>query len=93
MSKLLNEKHLEMLQHPEYAKEYAAQEEEFQIARILIRARSRSGLTQKQVAERMGTTQSVIARMESGKPTPSVKSLQRYAQATGCKMKITLEAH
>ena len=92
MGKSLDEKHLELLNDPVYSQEYAQQEQEFSFARVLIQARIRSGLTQKEVAERMGTTQSVIARMESGKPLPSLRSIQRYAQATGTKIRISLEA-
>ena len=76
---------------PEYARHYQDQDEEFSIARELIQARTRVGLTQEEVARRMGTTQSAVARMESGKPLPSLRSLKRYAQATDCKIKISLE--
>jgi DNA-binding XRE family transcriptional regulator len=92
MGKSLHEKHLELLKEPVYSQEYNQQEQEFSFARVLIQARIRSGLTQKEVAERMGTTQSVIARMESGKPLPSLRSIQRYAHATGTKIRISLEA-
>ena len=92
MSKSLKEKHLEMMSDPEYAREFALQEDEFQIARVLLRARLRAGMTQKEVAERMGTTQSVVARMESGKPLPSLSSINRYARAVGSDVKITLES-
>ena len=78
MSKSSETKHLEMMSNPEYAREFALQEDEFQIARVLLRARLRAGMTQKEVAERMGTTQSVVARMESGKPLPSLSSINRY---------------
>jgi predicted transcriptional regulator len=91
MAKTMNEKHTEMMNDPEYAKHYKEQEEEFSIARELIRARTKSGLTQEEVARRMGTTQSAVARMESGKPLPSIRSLKRYAQATASKVKISLE--
>ena len=76
---------------PEYARHYKDQEEEFNIARELIQARTRIGLTQEEVARRMGTTQSAVARMESGKPLPSIRSLKKYAQATGSKVKISLD--
>ena len=92
MGKSLHEKHLELMNDPVYSHEYAQQEQEFSFARVLIQARIKSGLTQKEVAERMGTTQSVIARMESGKPLPSLRSIQRYAQATGTKIRISLDA-
>ncbi len=66
-------------------------EDEFQFARELIKARIRAGLTQQQVAEKMGTKQSIIARLESGSTLPSLRSLQSYARATGSKFKISLE--
>ncbi|MDT8322003.1 MAG: helix-turn-helix transcriptional regulator, partial [Xanthomonadales bacterium] len=53
--------------------------------------RSRAGLTQAQVAERMGTTQSVVARLESGQ-LPSMKTLQRFADATDSRLHISLES-
>lgn len=92
MGKSMEKKHEEMLaRDPEYVREYSRMEEEFQFVRELIRARMRAGLTQKQVAEKMGTTQSTVARLESGSTMPSFRSLQKYAQATGSKIKISLE--
>ena len=91
MAKTMEQKHLELMNDPKYAKHYQDQEEEFNIARELIQARTKIGLTQEEVARRMGTTQSAVARMESGKPQPSLKNLKRYAQATGSKIKIFLE--
>lgn len=72
--------------------EYHAQAPEFAIARELIAARVRAGLTQAQVAERMQTAQSTVARMESGKSLPSLRSLTRYAEATGSRAVLRLEA-
>ena len=92
MGKALDQKHQEMMDRdPEYAKAYADMEDEFQFARELINARIRAGLTQQQIAERMGTTQSTVARLESGVSMPSLRSLHRYAEATGSKVKIVLE--
>ena len=62
---------------------YDAQAEEFAIACELIAARIRAGLSQGEVAQRMGTTQSVVARLESGKRPPSMRTVQRFAQAVG----------
>jgi DNA-binding XRE family transcriptional regulator len=91
MGKSIEEKHREMLGgDPEYAQAFADMEEEFQLVRELIRARIKSGLTQKQLAEKMGTTQSSVARLESGSSLPSLRSLKRYAYATGSKIKISL---
>lgn len=63
---------------------------EFEVAHALIAARVEAGLTQEEVAKRMGTTQSVVARLEGGRTLPSIKSLYRYAEATGTKPVIHL---
>lgn len=62
---------------------YDALTDEFAIARELIAARARAGMSQSEVAERMGTTQSVVARLESGKRPPSMRTVERFAQALG----------
>ena len=74
--------------NPEFVREHAALEEEFALAESFIAARSKSGLTQAQIAERMGTAQSYIARLESGRTIPSVRTLQKFAQATGTKLRL-----
>lgn len=70
---------------------YDAQADEFAMAHELIAARIKARLTQADVAERMGTTQSTVARLEGGKAAPSLRSLQRYAQAVGCRAVVHLE--
>lgn len=65
---------------------------EYEIALALIQARINAGLTQEEIARRMGTSQSVIARLESGKSLPSVKTLSQYAKATGKHLHVSLEA-
>lgn len=77
---------------PAYAREYEALEQEFAFASAVIGARVRAGLTQAQLAERMGTSQSAIARLESGTARPSVATLEKLAKATGSKLRIALEA-
>ena len=77
---------------PEFVKEYDALEDEFELANVLIGARVRAGLTQAQLAERMGTSQSAVARLESGRRLPSVATLEKLAAATGSKLRIVLEA-
>ena len=72
--------------------EYDALTDEFSMTRELIAARSRAGLTQGEVAQRMGTTQSVIARLEGGRRMPSIRTVQRYAQAVGARAVMHLEA-
>lgn len=82
----------ELLTDPGTRSEYEAMSNEFDMARELISARSRAGLTQGEVAERMGTTQSVIARLESGRCAPSLRTVQRYANALGCRAMVRIEA-
>ena len=66
--------------------------DEFDLARELIAARVRAGLTQAEVAARMGTTQSVVARLESGAQMPSVNTLLKFAKATRSRPIIKLLA-
>ena len=81
----------DLLRDPEVRAEYDALEEEFAIASELIAARARAGLSQAEVAARMGTTQSTIARLESGRTLPSLPILRRYAAATGSRVVVHLE--
>ena len=75
-----------------FKKGYDALDEEFSLAHQLIEARTRAGLTQAEVADRMGTSQSTVARLESGSAKPSLSTLRRFATATGAQVRITLEA-
>ncbi|MFQ5582393.1 MAG: helix-turn-helix domain-containing protein [Mariprofundaceae bacterium] len=68
---------------PEVREAYEEHVYEFEIASSLIAARTKAGLTQSEVAKRMGTTQSVVARIEGGSQLPSMKSVIRYATAIG----------
>ena len=76
---------------PDYVREYDALEDEFAMAETFIKARTKSGLTQAQIAERMGTKQSFVARLESGRMLPSVRTLQKFATATGTKLRLQFE--
>src|SRR5260370_15130100 len=67
---------------PEYVKAYDALDDEFSLAAAMIEARARAGLTQEQLAQRMHTTQAVIARLESGRVKPSTRTLERLAAPT-----------
>lgn len=74
-----------------FVEAYAALELEYQVAGQMLNARSRAGLTQDAVAERMGTTKSAISRLESaGKHAPSLSTLKRYATAVGCELQVKL---
>jgi len=79
-----------LLADPAVQAEYDRLTAEFEIAETLIRARQRAGLSQSEVAQRMGTRQSVVARLESGKVMPSATSLARYAAATGSRLRVEL---
>jgi ribosome-binding protein aMBF1 (putative translation factor) len=70
---------------------YEALAVEYALAREMLSARSRAGLTQEAVATRMGTTKSAVSRLEAaGKHAPSMASLKKYANAVGCSLKIEL---
>ena len=71
-----------LLANPEVKAEYDALEQEYAIARELIAARARAGLSQAQLA----------ARLESGKGHPSLRTLSRYAEATGSRAVVKIEA-
>jgi len=72
--------------------EYDRLEEEFALLDVFLKARADAGLTQAQLAERIGTTQSVIARLESGRGrhSPSLSTLRKYAHALGCRLELRL---
>lgn len=75
----------------EYTDAYDALGEEFDLARTLIEVRTAAGLTRAQLARRMKTSQSYIARIEGGKVRPSTDALERFAQATRTRLRITFE--
>ena len=76
---------------PEYVGEFAALEDEFALADQFIKARGAAGLTQQELARRMKTSQSYIARLEGGRETPSTRTLNRFAEATGHRVVINFE--
>jgi transcriptional regulator with XRE-family HTH domain len=79
------------LADPEFRAAFDALEEEFVLAAAMIRARGEAHMTQAQVAEAMGTTQAVIARLESGRSMPSTRTLLRFAKATKSRLRIAFE--
>ncbi|MGA2571626.1 MAG: helix-turn-helix transcriptional regulator [Terracidiphilus sp.] len=74
---------------PKYIAAYDALEAEFALASAMIKARAAANMTQEQVAREMGTTQAVIARLESGRVQPSTRTLERFAKATGTRLRIS----
>jgi transcriptional regulator with XRE-family HTH domain len=87
----LNDLHEKWTKEPAYQQAYDALEEEFALASALLKARDAAHMTQEDVAKAMGTTQTVIARLESGRIMPSTRTLQRFARATGTRLRISFE--
>jgi ribosome-binding protein aMBF1 (putative translation factor) len=87
----VSELHQKWMKDKEYRKAHDNLAPEFALARAVIEARTAAGFTQEQLAQRMDTTQSVIARLESGRTRPSTQTLERLAAATGTRLKITFE--
>lgn len=81
-----------LLANPRVKTEYDALAPEFEISAELLRARLRAGLSQAELAARMGTSQSAVARLEGGQTLPSTKTLFRFARATGSKIRFRLSA-
>ena len=85
--------HRRWSQDRQYKAAYDELHEEFQLARALIEARSRAGLSQTELARRMKTSQSYVARIEGGQVRPSTGALERIAAATGTRLRIVFEPH
>jgi transcriptional regulator with XRE-family HTH domain len=85
----ISDMHKKWMEEPKYRKAYAALEEEFVLASAAIDVRSRAGFTQEALARKMGTTQPVVARLESGRGRPSIRTLDRLAKATGSRLIIS----
>jgi DNA-binding XRE family transcriptional regulator len=82
------------LQNPDFKKEYIALEDEFTTLDSLLAARRQAGMTQEQVASRMGVSQPSLARVEaslgSHRHSPSLEMLRKYAAAVNCKLEIRM---
>jgi transcriptional regulator with XRE-family HTH domain len=83
--------HKAWMKEPNYRREHDLLEEEFALAAAVAKARRRAGLSQAELARRMKTTQSTVARLESGRGRPSTRTLTRFAKATGHRLKISFE--
>ncbi|HME43940.1 MAG TPA: helix-turn-helix transcriptional regulator [Syntrophorhabdales bacterium] len=80
------------LERPDVKAEYDRLDEEFAFLDEFLKARAAAGVSQAEIAERMGTTQSAVARLESGrgKHSPSLATLRKYARALGCRIDLRL---
>lgn len=78
-----------LLENPEVRAEYAQADAEFSLIEAMITARRDARLTQAELAQKIGTTQSAIARLEAGRVSPSITTLRRYAEATGHQLRVS----
>ena len=84
------ELHKEWMKDPEYRYEYEKLEPEFQIAKQIIGARIKRKMTQEELAEKVGTGQAVISRLEGMNGKPSISLLQKVAHALNIKIRVTI---
>lgn len=81
----------EELNNDDFAKEFEKTKQELAILDQVIQCRHEAGLSQESLAKKMGTSQSTVARIESGLLVgrlPSLTTLQRYANAVGKQLEI-----
>jgi len=85
----------EALRDPEFRREYEALQPEYDLIRAFLNARLKHGLTQRDIAREAGTTQSAIARFESGRSNPTLAFASRLSRAVGARLEIRLskQAH
>ena len=86
--KKFNQYLTEQLKDSSFKAEYDALEAEFAIIQAMITARQKTGMTQKQLAERTGIHQSDISKLERGNGNPSLRTLSRLAEGLGMKLKV-----
>jgi ribosome-binding protein aMBF1 (putative translation factor) len=84
----LRELKAKALKNPKVKAAYDALDDEYALAAVLIDARAKAKLTQSELARRMGTTQSAIARLESGRAVPSGATLLKFAKAVGRRLSV-----
>src|SRR3990170_7173418 len=84
----LNEYLKEQLKDPEFKKEWEKSEAAYQVTRELIRARIKGRISKRQLAQKAGTTQAVISRVENMTVSPSISLVQRLANSLGKKLEL-----
>jgi DNA-binding XRE family transcriptional regulator len=89
MTKLADLK-AKLMEDPAFRAEYPAADAEYALIEALVGARTRAKLSQAELARRIGTTQSAVARLEGGHVSPSLATLRKYAAATGATLQIDL---
>lgn len=78
------------MKDPAFVAAYAEADAEYSVLETMLKARIEAGLTQAEVAERAGTTQSAIARLEGGAVSPTVDTLRKYAKAVGKRLRVEM---
>lgn len=78
----------ELLKNPKFKREYEGLQPEYAVISAMIETRIKRGLTQEELANRIGTKQSVISRLESGRANPSIAFLKKFAQALDSTLQI-----
>lgn len=86
---LTNLKHEQMLD-PKFRREYEALKPKYDLIRAVLDARIKKGVTQKELARRVGTTQSAIARFESGQGNPTLDFLSKVSAAVGARLEVKI---
>jgi DNA-binding XRE family transcriptional regulator len=74
--------------NPDFPRILTAAERTRALVRALVDARERAGLTQAEVARRMGTTQPAVARLERGEADPRLSPVERYAEVIGWRVEV-----
>jgi len=86
-----NEFKKHLLRNKEFREEYERLGPEFELVRLLIRKRLEKGFTQQELARKVGTKQSAISRLESGRYNPTVDVLRKVARALNANLKISIQ--
>mgnify|MGYP000936780657 FL=1 len=92
MSKNFRDTLKEEMENPEFKKEWDNLEVEFQIIKAMIDGRNENHLTQRELSDITGIAQGDISKIENGNANPSIKTLDRLADALGKKLKVTFES-
>lgn len=92
MSKNFRDTLKEEMENPEFKKEWDNLEVEFQIIKAIIDGRNENHLTQRELSDMTGIAQGDISKIENGNANPSIKTLDRLADALGKKLKVTFES-
>ena len=81
----------ERLEDPEFRKVWEESQPDYQIVMAIAKARAKSGMTQKELAEKSGIIQAEISKMENGNANPSLKTLKKLAAGMNMKLVISFE--